>query len=192
MGTSDPCGNGAAEREALFRAGLRELGAVLNRLVNGYEADTDKRHDLWQEIHFRLWKSLEGFDGRCSLRTWTLRVAHNTAVSYVTREKRWRARFLSIEEVETKADPSGNENEAGALDRQRALDQLYALIRELKPIDRQVILSWLEDLDAASIAEITGLSSANVAMKIHRIKSVLVRRFHQEQQTCMNRQNPNR
>jgi RNA polymerase sigma-70 factor, ECF subfamily len=118
-----PCDNSAAQREALFRTAVREFGPVLDRLVNGYEADADKRHDLRQEIHFRLWRSLEGFDGRCSLKTWTLRVAHNTAVSHVTREKRWRSRFLSIEELERKADQSYNESNAGALDRKRALDQ---------------------------------------------------------------------
>jgi RNA polymerase sigma-70 factor (ECF subfamily) len=89
------------------------------------------------------------------------------------------------------ADESQKASSAAALDRKRALDQLYSLIHGLKPIDRQVILSWLEDLDASSIADITGLSPANVAMKIHRIRNVLARRFHQEQQICMNRQIPN-
>lgn len=34
-------------------------------------------------------------------------------------------------------------------------------------------------MDAASIAEIAGLSPANVAMRIHRIKNVLAKRFHE-------------
>jgi RNA polymerase sigma-70 factor (ECF subfamily) len=184
-----PGNDDTARQVANFRAAVREFGPLLDRLANGYEADADKRHDLRQEIDIRLWRSLERFDGRCSLKTWTLRVAHNTAVSYVSRERRWRSRFISIEEL---ADESYDESNAGVLDRKRALDQLYGLIQGLKPIDRQVILSWLEDLDAASIAEITGLSPANVGMKIHRIRKVLVRRFHQEQQTCTSQQNPNR
>jgi len=53
------------------------------------------------------------------------------------------------------------------------------LIQSLKPLDRQVILSYLEGMDAASIGEITGLSSGNVATKVHRIKSVLARRFQE-------------
>jgi RNA polymerase sigma-70 factor (ECF subfamily) len=52
------------------------------------------------------------------------------------------------------------------------------LIQRLKPLDRQVILSYLEGLDAASIGEITGLSAGNVATKIHRIKSILARRLN--------------
>ena len=41
------------------------------------------------------------------------------------------------------------------------------------------MLLYLEQLDAASIAEITGLSSANVATKMHRIKQLLIERFHE-------------
>ena len=192
MGTRIPLDGDSARQETLFRNAIAEFGPVLDRLVSGYEADVDKRNDLRQEIHFRLWRSLANFDGRCSLKTWVLRVAHNTAVSHVTRERKWRTRFLSIEELEGDADGPYTESSTAALDRQRALEHLYAIVRGLKPIDRQVILSWLEDLDAASIAEITGLSPANVAMKIHRIKNILVRRFQQEQQTCMNRKDPSR
>ena len=59
------------------------------------------------------------------------------------------------------------------------LDRLSALIQRLKPLDRQVIVCYLEDMDAASIGEITGLSPGNVAMRIHRIKNVLAKRFHE-------------
>jgi DNA-directed RNA polymerase specialized sigma24 family protein len=56
---------------------------------------------------------------------------------------------------------------------------LMNLIQHLKPLDRHVILSYLEGLDAASIGEITGRSPGNVATKIHRIKTVLARQFQQ-------------
>ena len=51
-------------------------------------------------------------------------------------------------------------------------------VRRLKPMDRQLMLLYLEGVDAASIGEVTGLSASNVATKIHRIKAVLARRFH--------------
>jgi DNA-directed RNA polymerase specialized sigma24 family protein len=64
-------------------------------------------------------------------------------------------------------------------DRSLNLDRLSALIQRLKLLDRQVIVSYLESTDAASIGEITGLSPANVAMRIHRIKNLLAKRFHE-------------
>jgi RNA polymerase sigma-70 factor, ECF subfamily len=59
-----------------------------------------------------------------------------------------------------------------------ALERLQALVHRLKPLDRQLMLLYLEGVDAASIGEVTGLSAGNVATKIHRIKAVLARRFH--------------
>jgi RNA polymerase sigma-70 factor, ECF subfamily len=159
-------------RDELYEAAVRDFGRAIDRLAAGYEADPEKRLDLRQEIHFQLWRSLQLFDGRCSLKTWVFRVAHNTAVSYVSRERRKNAGLVSLEEVERTA-PS--ENREPDIDQQRALEHLSALIRCLKPLDRQIMISYLEQMDTAAIAEITGLSPANVGMKIHRIKNILAR-----------------
>ncbi len=178
VGGDDRSGAIQAERGELYQTAIGDFGRALDRLAAGYEADPEKRRDLRQDIHFQLWKSFEVFDGRCSLKTWTFRVAHNTAVSYVNRERRMNARFVSLEEVEQTA-PSNDEQPD--IDRHRALQQLSQLILKLKPLDRQIMISYLEEMDISSIADITGLSAANVAMKIHRIKSILTRRFVEEQ-----------
>jgi RNA polymerase sigma-70 factor, ECF subfamily len=171
--------NGAPspERDELYATASREFGRVLDRLAAGYEADPERRHDLRQDIHFQLWRSFEVFDGRCSLKTWTFRVAHNTAVSYVNRERRRNAPFVSLEEIEPTAPTEDHEPD---IDQQRALQSLYGFIRQLKPLDRQIMISHLEEMDIATIAEITGLSPANVRMKIHRIKNILSSRFLKE------------
>jgi RNA polymerase sigma-70 factor (ECF subfamily) len=167
----------ASSQDDLYREAAAEYGAALDRLARAYEADAEKRRDLLQEIHFALWRSLETFDARCSLRTWIYRVGHNVAASYVGRQRRSHAvALVSLEEVETLADPGGSQPDT---DRQHALNRLLALIRKLKPLDRQVILSYLEGLDATAIGEITGISPGNAATKIHRIKGILARQFHQ-------------
>jgi RNA polymerase sigma-70 factor (ECF subfamily) len=165
-----------AKQEQLYESAVRDFGRALDRLAAGYEADAEKRHDLRQEIHFQLWRSLAVFDGRCSLKTWTFRVAHNTAVTYVNRERRKNMRFVSVEELDAMPGPAHEPD----LDQQRALERLTAMIRHLKPLDRQILLCHLEDMDAASIAEVTGLSPANVGTKIYRIKNILSRRFQKE------------
>jgi RNA polymerase sigma-70 factor, ECF subfamily len=170
--------NGPSKRDELYTTASREFGRALDRLAAGYEADPEKRHDLRQDIHFQLWRSFEVFDGRCSLKTWTFRVAHNTAVSYVNRERRTNASFVSLEDVEQTAPTEGREPN---IDQQRALQQLSGFIRQLKPLDRQIMISYLEEMDMSTIAEITGLSPANVRMKIHRIKNILSGRFLKEQ-----------
>ncbi len=168
---------GTPEREELYASAIREFGRALDRVAAGYEADAERRHDLRQDIHLQLWRSFAVFDGRCSLKTWTFRVAHNTAVSYVNRERRKNAALVSLEEAELTVTAGGGGPD---IDQQRALQQLSGFIRQLKPLDRQIMISYLEEMDTAAIAEITGLSPANVGMKIHRIKNILSSRFHEE------------
>jgi RNA polymerase sigma-70 factor (ECF subfamily) len=156
---------------------VEQFGSSLERLARAYEADPEKRRDLSQDIHFQLWRSFQRYDGRCSLRTWIYRIAHYVAASHVIRERRIFSALVSLEELELLRDKAEG---SSATDRRLNLDRLSALIQRLKPLDRQVIVSYLDDMDAASIGEITGLSPASVAMKIHRIKNILARRFHEE------------
>ena len=160
-----------------YAAANREFSRILDRVAAAYESDPEKRHDLRQEIHLQLWRSFEVFDGRCSLKTWTLRVAHNTAVSYVIRERRKNEPLVSLEESERTLSGMGVEPD---IDQQRLLRQLFGFIRQLKPLDRQIMICYLEEMDTAAIAEVTGLEPANVRMKIHRIKNILSNRFLKE------------
>ena len=158
----------------LYRKMAAEYGPAIERLARAYEADPDRRRDLSQDIHFQLWRSFQLYDANCSLRTWFYRVAHNVAASHVMRERKVFSNLVNLEEFEMCADQA----EGPAAANQRInLERLSALIQKLKPLDRQIIVSYLEDLDAASIGEITGLSPAAVAMRIHRIKQVLAKRF---------------
>ena len=154
---------------------MDQFGSSLDRLARAYEADPEKRRDLNQDIHFQLWRSFQRYDGRCSLRTWVYRIAHHVATSHVIRERRIFSSLVTLEDLETFPDKEGPE----AANTRVNLDRLSALVQRLKPLDRQVIVCYLEDMDAASIGEITGLSPGNVAIRIHRIKKVLVKWFHE-------------
>jgi len=164
-------------QEELYRETAAIFHAALERLARAYESDPETRRDLLQEIHLALWRSFTSFDGGCSLRTWVYRVAHNAAASHVSRQrKNLLSQLVSLDEVEAAPDPS---HDQAAAEKQQAPERLFELIRQLKPLDRQLIVSYLEGLDAVAIAEITALSPANVATKIHRIKRVLAARFHE-------------
>src|SRR4029079_13828210 len=133
--------------------------SAFTRLARSYEFDRDKQQDLLQEIHLAVWRSLSGFQGTCSLRTWVYRVAHNVGASHVARQYRTRPESLvDLEELENVPDPRGGDAIA---DRSVALNRLLQLIQRLKPLDRDVILSCLEVLEADEIGEITWLSARN-------------------------------
>ncbi|HXT16939.1 MAG TPA: sigma-70 family RNA polymerase sigma factor [Gemmatimonadaceae bacterium] len=159
-------------QDELYDATLAELGGALGRLARSYEDDLDKRQDLLQDIHLALWRSFLSFDGRCSLRTWVYRVAHNVAASHVVRHRRLRTRLVGLEAIDMLPGDSDTE---GSVDRQLMVERLYTLIRRLRPLDRQIVFLYLEGSDAAAIGEITGITAVNVATKINRIKKLLAR-----------------
>jgi RNA polymerase sigma-70 factor (ECF subfamily) len=161
-------------QQALYKQAADTYGASLDRLARAYELDPEARRDLLQDIHLHLWRSLANFDRRCSLKTWVYRVAHNVATGHVIRQKRIRDRLVSIENIETVPGSDHGELAASQAD---ALNRLSTLMQRLKPLDRQIIVCYLEGMDASSTGEITGLSAANIAMKVHRIKNILKRWF---------------
>jgi len=152
-----------------------QFGRVLDRMARGYEAQEDRRQDLLQEIHVAIWKSMNTFDGRCSERTWVYRVAHNTAATYIARERRSKLRNMAT--LEELIDAGGGGNQEETIDEQQALQRLTRIVQSLRPLDKQVMLLYLEDLDAAGIGEITGLSAGAVATKVHRIKAIIGQRL---------------
>ena len=177
MGQTERVQGEGSRQDDLFQDAIATYGAALGRLVGAYEADPDKRRDLSQEVQFAIWRSFDRFEARCSLRTWVYRVAHNTAAAYIVRQRRTNISNLStLEEIEGSPDPTDHQRTA---EKRMAIDRLVQLIHRLKPIDRQVMLLYLEDMDAESIGEITGLAAGNVRVLIHRAKSILARQFHE-------------
>jgi RNA polymerase sigma-70 factor (ECF subfamily) len=174
-------GEGARLRDERYARLAATFGPAIERLSEAFEADSDLQRDLQQDIHFALWRSLSRFDGRCSERTWVFRVAHNVAASHVIRHKRSRLRHMAtLEDVADHPDPSQPDQEAAAGE-QQALERLTELIRTLAPQERQIVVLYLEGLDTNAIGEICGLSPTAVSTRVHRLKSVLARRFQQPQ-----------
>ena len=118
--------------------------------------------------------SLKSFDGRCSLQTWVYRIAHNVGASHVVRSRRLASRLVDLETLEAGISLA---DAKAQVDHRFSVAILLDLIHQLKPLDRQVILLYLEGETAESIAEVTGLSAGNVATKIHRIKGVLRQKY---------------
>jgi RNA polymerase sigma-70 factor (ECF subfamily) len=169
----------AADDARWYDDAIAEFGPSLARLAAAYEFDRAQQQDLLQEIHLALWRSFAGFRQQCSLRTWVYRVAHNTAATHVRRQKRaGGSRLVSLEELD---DLPGASDAERSLDEASVLARLTSLIQCLKPLDRDVMLLYLEGASATAIGEVTGLSAANVAQKVHRTKKVLQRHFRGEE-----------
>ncbi len=159
----------------LYASAIAEFGPAIARLAAACERDRGLQQDLLQDIHVAVWRSFATFRNQCSLRTWVYRVAHNAASTFARRHRKFRrAHLVSLEQLDERPEESPLER---LHDEAAVTERLRKLIRQLKPIDRDVILLYLEGMDAASIGDVLGLSPDNVAQKVHRTKKVLQRRF---------------
>ena len=94
------------------------------------------------------------------------------------RSSRLRSKtMVSLEEIEEAGGIASKEDSNLSVERRETVHHLHMLIQRLNPLDRQVILLYLEGMDAASIGQITGITSSYTATKIHQIKAILADRF---------------
>jgi RNA polymerase sigma-70 factor (ECF subfamily) len=170
---------GKTAQDARYLAAARTHGAMIERLARGYEIDVELCRDLVQEIHAALWRSFAIFEGQCAEKSWVHRIAHNVGVTHMlTRQRIRKAQLVGLDEIDQL--PGADDPEHWAIERTLA-DRLLAAIHRLQAADRQVMLLYLEDLTAAEIGEVTGLSASNVAVRIHRIKALLAEPYRAEE-----------
>lgn len=164
-------GNGSEERELerRFREVIEEYGPVISGICFSYASDADDLKDLRQDILINIWKGLKTYRGDSSLSTWIYRVALNTCVSTVRKRSR-RPYTLPLERVPDR------EEERDAESRER-IETLHAMIATLSPIDKAIVTMWLDERKYEEIAEVTGLSRNNVAVRINRIKQKLAEKI---------------
>lgn len=160
-------GNNAHQQR--FEALWREHRGIVLKIANVYARDAEDRRDLVQEIGMQLWRSLPGYDERrAKLSTWLYRIALNVAIS---RSRREGGRAGKLEPL----DDSHLQTIAGeaAAEPDERLASLHAFIGQLDPLNRALILLYLEDRSYVEIAEVLGISETNVATKLNRIKQKL-------------------
>ncbi len=139
---------------------------IIHRICNHYSTDEDQRKDLFQEIMFQLWRSYSSFKGQSTVGTWLYRVAFNTACTQMRNERVKRDSYAYIKwtsETDTSIDQESRESVA----------KLYKAIDLRNPAERAIILMHLDELPNDEIAQVIGSTSANVAVKLTRIRQKL-------------------
>jgi len=159
----------ARHQQQRFESLLHEHRRIVFKVAGLYSRSAADRDDLVQEISAQLWRSFGSYDeGRAKFSTWLYRIALNVAISQA---RRWpeadRFEPLEAHHLETVGggEPIPEQDER--------LTALYAFIGQLDPLNRALILLYLEDRSYTEMAEILGLSETNVATKLGRIRQKL-------------------
>lgn len=153
---------------------IRQHAALIQKIAYAYCRDATDREDLVQEIAVQLWRAREKYDPRFRRTTWIYRIALNVAISMFRRERRHRERREAIDEQAIGVEP---------VEPSAELRVLLACIDELGPLDRALVVLYLEGNDHAAIAEVLGISVSNVGTKIGRIKGRLRAAFEDRART---------
>ena len=153
------------ELEKPFIALVTEYQRVIYKVCYMYATDEYTLEELYQEAVINLWKAFPQFKEHSKVSTWVYRIAMNTCISYFRKSSvRPMTIPITFRMETTLADDSAQSG---------YLRELYRMISQLGKLDRALILLWLEDKSYQEIADVLGITKANVAVKINRIKEKL-------------------
>lgn len=154
------------EQQHIFETWLSQHKALIFKVVRAYAFTGMDRDDLFQEISFQVWRSVPSFRRESSAVTWVYRVALNTAMRWIRRERKYQQQ-APIDHAEYLLQ----ENTVAKDER---LVWLYEQIHQLEPVDRSLSLLMLDGFSYKEMASIIGITESNVGVKINRIKKQLI------------------
>lgn len=152
------------ELEKEFLNMIEEQKRTIYKVCYMYAKDQDDLDDLFQETVLNLWKFFPRYRGDSNFNTWVYRIAMNTCITFL-RHSGTRPNTIPI--TADMAQIAADEGTAAQL------QELYKLINQLGKLERALILLWLEERSYQEIADILGISKANVAVKLNRIREKL-------------------
>jgi len=139
---------------------------LIAKVASIYCKETEYRKDLIQDIIIQLWKSYPKYDKTYAISTWTYRIAINVSISFLrkatSRNKTHRDYLMHDELIQT---------DYSVIDEKP--EQLYRFIELLKPINKAIIILYLEGCSNKEISQIMGMSVTNVSTRKLRIKDEL-------------------
>lgn len=156
---------------------VNHAAPIIYKVCYMYASDTTPVADLYQEVLANLWQGFSSFRAESSPATWIYRVAINTCITFFRRNSRQSV----IDRIEDTPDTSLSDADSAA--HSELLAHLHSLIGMLPPLDKAIIMLWLDEYSYDDIAALTGLSHSNVATRLHRIRQRLSDQFNDSHST---------
>ncbi len=164
--------------EEIFTDLLDQHAGIIRKVAFGYTNTFADREDLAQEITLQLWRAFPRYSSERPFSTWMYRIALNVAISFLRRHTHPARQTVPLEEAELTAENSRVDES------DERVPVLRQVIASLPPLDRGLMLLYLDDHSYREIAAILGISETNVATKLNRLKQRV-----REEMLKLNRQN---
>ena len=152
--------------EKQFAAHIKQNELLLYKICRIYAFTDTDRQDLFQEMVIQLWKAFPKFKGESKFSTWLYRVAINTAITGLRKKKDF---IVSYEPTQL---PIQTVSETSTIDEEQ-WQQLSFAIEQLNPVEKSIVLLYLEDKPYEEMEDILGISQGTLRVKMMRIKEKL-------------------
>ncbi|KIO50563.1 RNA polymerase sigma factor [Flavobacterium hibernum] len=154
------------EKEQEFLNRIEKHKGILYKVSKMYMDNSDDQQDLFQEIVCQLWKSYDSFRNESQFSTWMYRVAVNTAIVFLKKEKR------KVDKYEI-ASENIRDDEGDSDIKESQIDHFYKAVQKLEKIDKAIIFYQLEGFSHKEIGDNLGISEGNARVKLNRAKEKL-------------------
>jgi RNA polymerase sigma-70 factor (ECF subfamily) len=149
-----------------YSLSILPFAGIIIKICRAYTNSQDDFEDYYQEVCLQIWRSRDSFEQKCEWSTWIYRVSLNVCLTYLKREKSGDKNIVSDPLPEQLIDDS----KVFASD---DINLLYSAIKRLSEMDRAIILLYLEEKSYSEIAQIIGVKTNNIGVRITRIKQKL-------------------
>lgn len=150
--------------EETYISNIKTHKGVLHKIAGLYTDTLADEHDLIQEMMLQGWRSFKQYEGRAAFSTWLYRICLNTALTFRKKEKKRLETLHKIQPQES-------------LDQKEDYEVLYYLVKQLNEVDRMIMTLHLEGFKNQEIAEIAGISTNKINVKLHRLKAHIIDQY---------------
>ena len=155
------------EVEKQFEKDISENELLIYKVCRIYAYTDADRKDLFQEIVIQLWKAYPNFNRQAKFSTWLYRVALNTAITGLRKQKNF---IIPYEPAALNTNISDDNYSKAEEER---LQQLYTAIEKLNEVEKAIVMLYMEDRQYDEMEDILGISQGNLRVKMNRIKEKL-------------------
>jgi RNA polymerase sigma-70 factor (ECF subfamily) len=151
------------DKETCFLQQIEAHKGILYKICRIYQDKKQEQKDLLQEMILQLWRSYDSFRGESKFSSWMYRVAFNTAISYFRKENKHNTSVLETyhdlpDELHT------------IKEKEERLAIFYKAVQQLTKVEKALIFLYMQGQSSDEIAEILGISSVNVRVRMNRTK----------------------
>jgi len=157
------------QEQQLFNQILEDNKTSIYRICRIYAVSPIEPQDLFQEVIFHIWKSYSTFKGKSNISTWIYKIALNVCNRSKMQFESLNNKTKRLESIQFKlSETIPNEIEEIKF---KALRECISL---LNAVDGSIVILHLDELHYKEIAVITDLTENHIAVKMKRIKKILL------------------